>query len=322
MKKLRLSIVGLALAAAMMVSPAAASAEEGKVTEQDWDLTRTVIEYTADGIVLTQTELGIPDNHAIAILEVPFTDTTSFEITFRMSMNDYVASGRNANDVWTGIGIMGVPAFINWRNSEEYGYAKDTPGLFTRFFSYDGDLRMETSVYQEGYKTAGDDPSSQTVDTWQLFSCAAGASLEDDVTLRLSYDTVDGNQFYNLYVNGECVTAAGEAAFVEKDVVFPEGKIYLVIAMNTQDKASNSFSETTVRSINGVSYVQDGEDETPQGGDSGGNTQTDGENETPQNGNSSAKKGCKSSLETAMYPAAALLLAAGAALLCIRREKR
>lgn len=303
MKKLWMSALALALAAAAALLPVTASAA---VAAEDWALTRTTIEYTDEGIKLTQTELGIPDNHAIAILEVPFEDTSSFEITFNMSMNDYVASGRNANDVWTGIGFMGVPEFINWRNSEDYGWAKDTPGLFTRFFSYDGDLRMETSVYQEGYKTAGDDPSSQTVDTWQLFSTAAGASLEDDVTLRLSYDTVDGDQFYNLYVNGECVTAAGEAAFVERDVVFPEGKIYLVIAMNTQDKESNSFSETTIRSINGESYVSENTD-TPGTEDPG--------NETPEE---DGKGGCRSSLTGASV--ALSILGVGSAAIILRRK--
>ena len=229
--------------------------------------------------------MGIPDNQAIAILEVPFDNTESFEIKFRVTMDDYVASGRNANDVWTGIGIMGVPKFINWRNSEQYGWAKDTPGLFTRFFSYDGDLRLESSVYHEGYRTAGDDPSSQTVDTWQLLNASAGVSLSKDVTLKLSYDTTDGERFYNLYVNGTKLSSSGQLAFIDRDVIFPDGKIYLVVAMNTQEKTSNTLSKVAIRSINGVDYTDSG-----AGGDSAS------ENNSASHSGGREPAGCGSSI--------------------------
>lgn len=263
MKKWILGALAFAAISSAVLTPVAAVAEAAKNTAEDWTLTRISIDYTKEGIELNQLEMGIPDNQAVAILEVPFDNTESFEIKFRVTMDDYVASGRNANDVWTGIGIMGVPKFINWRNSEQYGWAKDTPGLFTRFFSYDGDLRLESSVYHEGYRTAGDDPSSQTVDTWQLLNASAGVSLSKDVTLKLSYDTTDGERFYNLYVNGTKLSSSGQLAFIDRDVIFPDGKIYLVVAMNTQEKTSNTLSKVAIRSINGVDYTDSG-----AGGDS------------------------------------------------------
>lgn len=255
MKKLLVLILVVALCS---FSGIAAYADGNKVGKTDWSFTRTSCEYTGDGIVLSQTETGIPDNHAISILNIPFEGTDSIEITFRVTMDDYVASGRNANDVWMGIGIMGVPKFINWRNSESAGWAKDTPGLFTRFFSYDGDLRLESSIYQEGYKTAGDDESSQTVDTWQLLSAAAGVSVTKDVTLKLSYDTDAADatkQFYNLYVNGTKISTSGELCHIDRTVAFPEGKMYLTIVMNTQTKETNSLSKVVVKNINGVDYT-------------------------------------------------------------------
>ncbi len=222
---------------------------------EDWDLTRAEIEYTDEGIVITQTEKGIPDSQAIAILEVPFENLDSFEITFNVTMNDYVASGRLANDVWASVNVMGVPAFFNWRNSESYGWAKDTPGLVTRCFSYDGDLRLITDVYQEGYKTAGDDPSSQTVDTWTCLNTSAGASIEKDITLRFAWETLEDDRsksFYSMYINGNKVSTSDELAFVDREVLFPEDKLYLTVVLNTQDKETNDFSTLTIKEINGV----------------------------------------------------------------------
>ena len=285
MKKWILGALAFAAISSAALTPVAAVAEAAKTTAEDWTLTRTSIDYTKEGIELNQLEMGIPDNQAIAILEVPFDNTESFEIKFRVTMDDYVASGRNANDVWTGIGIMGVPKFINWRNSEQYGWAKDTPGLFTRFFSYDGDLRLESSDYHEGYRTAGDDPSSQTVDTWQLLNASAGISLSKDVTLKLSYDTTEGERFYNLYVNGTKLSSSGQLAFIDRDVIFPDGKIYLVVAMNTQEKTSNTLSKVAIRSINGVDYTDSG---------AGGDSASENNSASQSGGRESA--GCGSSI--------------------------
>lgn len=258
MKKLLCSILTFIVAFSALSSFLAVSAESSADAAASWNLTRATVEYTDQGIELNQTEMGIPDNHAIAILEVPFTDLDSFEIKFRITMNDYVATGRQANDVWTAVNIMGVPSFFNWRNSEAYGYAKDTPGLVTRFFSYDGDLRLVTDIYQEGYKTAGDDSSSQTVDTWTCINNSAGVSIEKDVTLKFAWETSANDaskSFYNMYINGNKISTSDELAFADRNVLFPEGKLYLTIVMNTQAKESNSLSKVVVKEINGVSYV-------------------------------------------------------------------
>lgn len=258
MKKLLLGALATVCVFACGVSPvAAASAETAELphSAEDWDLTRAEIEYTDQGIEITQTEMGIPDSQAIAILEVPFENLDCFEITFSVTMNDYVASGRLANDVWAAINVMGVPAFFNWRNSESYGWAKDTPGLVTRFFSYDGDLRLITDVYQEGYKTAGDDPSSQVVDTWTCLNTSAGASIQKDITLKLQWETLESDKsksFYSMYINGNKVSTSDELAFVDREVLFPEDKLYLTVVMNTQDKETNDYSSVLIKEINGV----------------------------------------------------------------------
>lgn len=101
------------------------------------------------------------------------------------------------------------------------------------------------------------------MDTWQLLNASAGVSLSKDVTLKLSYDTTDGERFYNLYVNGTKLSSSGQLAFIDRDVIFPDGKIYLVVAMNTQEKTSNTLSKVAIRSINGVDYTDSG-----AGGDS------------------------------------------------------
>lgn len=173
-------------------------------------------------------------------------------------MNDYVATGRQANDVWTAVNIMGVPAFFNWRNSETYGYAKDTPGLVTRFLSYDGDLRVITDVYQEGYKTAGDDPSSQVVDTWTCIKSSAGVSLEQDVTLKFAWEPSakdPSKSFYSTYINGNKISSSDELAFVDREVLFPDDNLYLTVVMNAQEKDSNMLSKVVIKEINGVSFV-------------------------------------------------------------------
>ena len=231
-----------------------------------WLLARSSFSKTDSGLVFDQTEMGTPDNHAISILEVPFDNTASFEIKFKMKMDEYVASGRNANDVWAGIGIMGKPTFVNWRNTDEedpsiftgFGRAKDSPGLFTRFFNYSGDLRYEGSVYQEDYHTLGEASTpAEIVDTWRLFEGNASASIQSEVTLKLSFDKDSENkEFYNVYLNGTNITPAGEAAFIERDVIFPEGKIYLSLVMNTQEDDFNELSKITVTAINGESYLK------------------------------------------------------------------
>ncbi len=241
----------------------------------NWTFSRTNFETTADGLKFSQTEMGTPDSHAISILEVPFTDTNEFEITFKITMDEYVATGRNANDVWAGIGIMGQPVFINWRNNAEdepspltgHGRAKDSPGLFTRFFNYSGDLRYEGSVYHENYHTLGEESGpADIVDTWRLYEGNAGASIQSEITLKLVYETSDDSgQFYNVYINGTNITENGEAAFIEKDVIFADGKIYLLLVMNTQESAFNELSTMTVKNINGYSYLNSHLPDTSEG---------------------------------------------------------
>lgn len=230
--------------------------------EANWTRARTNFSSTKDGLLFSQTEMGTPDNHAISILEVPFENTDSFEITFRLKMDEYIASGRNSNDVWSGIGIMGKPTFINWRNSTEsepslftgHGRAKDSPGLFTRFFNYSGDLRYEGSVYQENYHTLGEESTpAEIVDTWRLFEDNAGASINSDLTFKLSFDEGD---FYNVYLNGKNITSNGEAAFIDRSVIFPDNKIYLLLVMNTEQDDFNELSTILVKNINGYSYLE------------------------------------------------------------------
>lgn len=282
------------------VTASASAQPQPAAQPTNWTLTRAELQVTASGIEISQTEMGTPDNHAIAILEVPFENAESFEITVSFEMDEYVESGRGANDVWAGIGVMGKPEFINWRNCAEdtyspttgHGWAKDSPGLFTRFFNYDGDLRYEGSVYHEGYSTLGDEAGTQIVDTWQLYKGNANASVSSDLTFKLALDgEALGESFYNAYVNGTCITPNGEAAFIEKDVIFPEGKIYLLLVMNTELDDFNSLSKITVKAINGVSYAA-----AEEGGNNGGGNAN-------ENGS-----GCKSS--AAAVGTGATLLAA------------
>lgn len=275
MKKLLSGITALGaclmLTAAPLTLGAMAEAEPNPLASQikdvnNWTCTRASVEATDAGVKISQLEMGTPDNHAIAIFEVPFTDVENFEITFRITMEDYVASGRNANDVWTAVNVMGVPEFFNWRNCTEtekspttgYGWAKDTPGLVTRYFSYDGDLRMISDIYQGGYKTAGDDPTSEEVDTWTLLNTSAGTTITKDVTMRLTY----GDQgFYSMFINNEKVTTTDQFAFIEKDKLFADGKLYLTVVMNTQNKESNSLSNIVIKSVNGVSLANEKSDD-------------------------------------------------------------
>lgn len=269
---------------------AASSPEEAAKEETNYELTRTTFEKTNDGLVFKQTEMGTPDNHAISILKVPFTNTESFEITFSMVMDEYVASGRNSNDVWAGIGIMGVPKFINWRNSETYGLAKDSPGLFTRFFNLSGDLRYEGSVYQQDYHVTGrDDPNSEVFDTWQLYSGNASCSATSDVTFKMAYDgTSNEKNYYNCYINNESITPLGQASYIDKEIIFPEENIYLLLVMNTQKDDFNQLSKITIKSINGTSYVD--KDKDPKEDKPSETTSADTNTSDNQNEN---KKGCK-----------------------------
>ena len=288
----------------------AISAEEAAKSEANYEWTRTTFENTNDGLVFKQTEMGTPDNHAISILKVPFTNTESFEITFSMVMDEYVASGRNSNDVWAGIGIMGVPKFINWRNSEAHGFAKDSPGLFTRFFNLSGDLRYEGSVYQGDYHVTGrDDPNSEVVDTWQLYSGNASCSATSDVTFKMAYDgSANGKNYYNCYINNESITPLGQASYIDKEIIFPDGNIYLLLVMNTQKDDFNQLSKMTVKAINGTSYVKKdvnpGEDTSSEPNSTDTNT-SDNQNTNTEN------KGCKgmttSTFLTLLLPAYVLI---------------
>lgn len=307
MKKLLCGALAAVSVFAFSVSPAFAVSAATTHTADDWDLTRAEIEYTAQGIEITQTEMGIPDSQAIAILEVPFENLDSFEIKFNITMNDYVASGRLSNDVWAAVNVMGVPAFFNWRNSATYGWAKDTPGLVSRFFSYDGDLRLITDVYQEGYKTAGDDPSSQTVDTWTCLNTSAGASIDRDVTMKLVWETLPDDaskSFYSMYINGNKVSTSDELAFVDRSVLFPENKLYLTVVMNTQDKATNEFSKVVIKEINGVSMAT-------------GNDSNSGTTDNNTNNDDKKSSGCGSVIEVSGM---ALIALGGCAILLRKRR--
>jgi hypothetical protein len=249
---------------------------------------RVSVTATDDGLVIDQLVQGTPSNHAVAIA-VPFNGTESYEVTLRIDSEEYVASGRLANDVWTGIGFMGKPTFINWRNNAESGLAKDSPGLFTRFFNYAGELRLITDVYQENYYTG-----TEYVDTWTLLDASANASAEKDVTIKLAYEQDGDATFYNLYVNGKKISSGAELLNVDPEATFPEGKIYLMVAMNTQAKETNKNTRVTIKSINGVSFVKE-------------------KTETPSDGGEK-KKGCGGSIATTGVIALAILALGGVAL--------
>lgn len=307
MKKMLCGALAAASVCAFSMAPVLTASASTAHTADDWDLTRATIEYTDNGIEITQTEMGIPDSQAIAILEVPFENLDSFEIKFNITMNDYVASGRLSNDVWAAVNVMGVPAFFNWRNSATYGWAKDTPGLVSRFFSYDGDLRLITDVYQEGYKTAGDDPSSQTVDTWTCLNTSAGASIDRDVTMKLVWETLPDDaskSFYSMYINGNKVSTSDELAFVDRSVLFPENKLYLTVVMNTQDKATNEFSKVVIKEINGVSMAT-------------GNDSNSGTTDNNTNNDDKKSSGCGSVIEVSGM---ALIALGGCAILLRKRR--
>ena len=222
---------------------------------------RVAVTKTDEGIVIDQLVQGTPSSHAVAIA-LPVDGTDSYEVTLSIEMEEYVASGRLANDVWTGVGFMGKPEFIHWRNNETDGYAKDSPGFFTRFFNYAGEYRIITDIYQEKFNNGTD-----VVDTWTLLDTAVGASVSQDLTIKLSWDQESDGEWYNLYINGKKMSAGAEFMNADRDVLFPEGKIYLMIAMNTQEKETNMNSRVTVKSINGTSYVT--EPETPPADDGG-----------------------------------------------------
>lgn len=252
MKKVLLKLISVSALCIMLAGMPLYAMASDKTTAEDWTLTRAEIDYTDKGIVISQTEMGVPDNHAIAILNVPF-DKNSIEVELSIQMEDFSSSSRNPNDVWAAVNFMGVPSFFNWRNSEQYGYAKDTPGIVNRFLSYDGDLRIISDVYQKDYHTT-DDENAEIVDTWTLLKASSGAKVGKTFKIKLLYETIGENTFYNLYINDTLITTSGEFAFVEKDIAFPQS-LYLTVVMNTQDKVGNEMSKITIKSINGVSYA-------------------------------------------------------------------
>ena len=111
---LLLAIFGLFITPSKQISSGYAQlvATEAAKNVDNWILARTNFASTDEGLKFSKTEMGTPDNHAISILEVPFDSTAQFEITFNITMDEYVPSGRSANDVWAGIGIMGKPVSL------------------------------------------------------------------------------------------------------------------------------------------------------------------------------------------------------------------
>lgn len=266
MKRILYLIASLILSLAAAVAPLAFAEETADISDtENWIIPsgyegRVSIEKKDEGIVISQLVQGTPSNHAVAVtpaIEVPIDGSNhSFEVVFSIEMEEFVASGRNANDVWTGIGLMGKPVFINWRNNATDGYAKDSPGLFTRFFNYSGELRIITDVYHENYFNGID-----YVDTWTLLQTAAGASISNDITLKLSYEKDGDDTFYNLYINGKKLTGGAEFLNVKPEGIFPDGKLYLMIAMNTQEKETNQNSKVIIKKINNTSFVVERKDD-------------------------------------------------------------
>jgi hypothetical protein len=251
-----IGLTGLKPALAVGAADGSVTAEEAAKTIGNWDETRTDLSYTKDGIQLDQTEMGVPTNHAISILKVPFTDIDEFSISFTMTMDEFVTAGPGGNDVWTGLGIMGVPKFINWQNNSKYGWAKDTPGLFNRFFNIGGDLRYEGSVYEDDYCVDGPTNTAHKEDAWQLYYGSADISALSEITYRFVYESDERNKtpHYNAYLNDILVTPNGECDYIDRSVMLPTNEIYLVIAMNTQKDDLNTLSRVVIHSINGVSY--------------------------------------------------------------------
>ncbi len=235
---------------------------EGWIVPEGYD-GRVSVKKTAKGIEIDQLVQGTPSNHAVAVSPA-HEGTDSFEVVLSIQSEEYVKSGRLANDVWTGIGFMGKPVFINWRNNEKDGYAKDSPGLFSRFFNLAGEFSFTSDVYCGNFKKDLDNPTD-LVDTWTLMSDKnAHAQEGKDIRIKFAYEEKDGKWSYNLYINGILTNTAGELAGLEPEKVFPDGKIYLEIAMNTQKKDTNANTKVIIKELNGVSYV-DGA--TPSGSD-------------------------------------------------------
>ncbi len=266
MKKIFALILTFAVCLSVLAGFTATAEEAAPEIAEGWLVPdgyegRVSVKKTDAGIVIEQLVQGTPSNHAVAIA-MPVTGRDSYEVTLRIEMEEYVASGRQANDVWTGIGFMGKPEFINWRNNATDGYAKDSPGLFTRFFNYSGEYRLITDVYQGDFNNG-----SEVVDTWTLLETSAGASVSNDITVKLVLEEHGAEgKWYELYVNGNKLSGGAEFLYVEPEKVFPDNQIYFEIAMNTQKKDTNANTKVTVKSINGVSFVKEAPADTNNGG--------------------------------------------------------
>ncbi len=283
-------IVALAALAVLIAASVFMFTSRGEIASAETDATAEVLEgwivpegyegrvsvkKTKNGIEIDQLIQGTPSSHAVAIAPA-HEGTDSYEVVLSIQSEEYVKSGRLANDVWTGIGFMGKPSFINWRNNEKDGFAKDSPGLFSRFFNLAGEFSFTSDIYCGNFIKDLDNPSD-VVDTWTLISDGnAHAQENKDIRIKLAYEEKDGKKFYNLYINGVLVSAAGELASIEPAKVFPDGKIYLEIAMNTQKKDTNANTKVIIKELNGVSYVEG---------------ETSGSGEKP-NDTTPEKKGC------------------------------
>lgn len=311
MKKI-LSKLSLATAAALIAcaaygtAPKVYAAEDaaGSNTEilEGWTVPagyegRVSVKKEKEGIVIRQLVQGTPSSHAVAISPA-VEGTSGFEVVLNIRSEEYAESGKLANDVWTGVGFMGKPVFINWRNNEASGYAKDSPGLFSRFFNIAGEFAFTTDVYCKDFikdLEHPDDPGS-IVDTWTLMSKKNAQSQEGkDMRVALRFE----NGEYNFYVNGNKMNTAGELTAVEAAKVFPDGKIYLEIAMNTQKKETNENTVVVIKEMNGVSYAEGTAGES---------------NPSTTSGKEDKKQGCGSSLAgdafAAVFALAGLALAA------------
>lgn len=270
---------------------------------------RISVKKTTAGVVLDQLVQGTPSSHAV-VVSAPLDDTNCCEVEFKINMEEFVASGRTANDVWSGVGFMGKPVFINWRNNAQ-GYAKDSPGLFTRFFNYSGEYRIITDVYHENYLPG---EGMEKVDTWTVLNRSVNAFAKDYITMKLAYEKSGDDHYYNLYINGKLLSTEANFLNVRKDVVFPDNKIYIMFAMNTQinTKVPNENSQIIIKRINNTIY---GTGETQPDNPGGQSPDEGNEQNLPEN----EKKGCGSS--AAGLPFVTVLLA-GAAYSIMRKRNR
>lgn len=122
---------------------------------------------------------------------------------------------KTINDAWISVSFMSTPSLFNLTKPIE------TPGFVALYYNYNGVFRVNIDGYMENIY--------ESRNTWRLLQKGTPLKVGERNTIELKWKESEEGDMLNLFINGKQMDNESELALIRPDVMFAEGKAYVML---------------------------------------------------------------------------------------------